>query len=140
MRGSHLLYHWSSTQTTVSLSSGEAELTGICRGASKAIGMKSLCADLGLSFSLTIHTDATAAIGICRRRGLGRIRHLSVADLWVQDKVRTGEFRLQKIAGTNNPADILTKHIDAPTLAKHMLNMSLAYEDGRAASAPNLTH
>ena len=140
MRGAHLLYHWSSTQTTVALSSGEAELTGICRGASKALGMKSLCEDLGLNFSLRIHSDATAAIGICRRRGLGRIRHLSTADLWVQDKVRTGEFVLQKIAGAQNPADMLTKHIDATTLATHMKAMSLMYEDGRASTAPSLTH
>ena len=31
-RGSHLLYHWSQTQTTSALSSAEAELPGICKG------------------------------------------------------------------------------------------------------------
>ena len=41
MRGSHLIKHLSQTQTTVALSSGEAELTGICRGASHGLGLQS---------------------------------------------------------------------------------------------------
>ena len=32
MRGTHLLKHWSTTQQTVALSSGEAELKGIVNG------------------------------------------------------------------------------------------------------------
>ena len=140
MRGKHLLQHWSSTQTTVALSSGEAELTGICRGASKGIGLQAICADLGLTFSHAVHSDATAAIGICRRRGLGKIRHLAVADLWVQDKVRSGDFQLHKILGTHNPADALTKHISNPDMRKHLAFMNLELEAGRAESAPTLTH
>ena len=90
--GSHLLMAWSSTQSTVALSSGEAELGGICKGASKALGLRSLAQDLGFDFQLEILTDATAAIGICKMRGLGKIRHLAVADLWVQDRVRAGDY------------------------------------------------
>ena len=75
MYGSHLVKHWSQTQTTVALSSGEAELTGICKGASTCIGLQSVAKDLGFHWPLEIHSDATAAIGICNRRGLGEIRH-----------------------------------------------------------------
>ena len=140
LRGQHLVQHWSTTQTTVALSSGEAELTGICRGASRGIGVRSLAKDLGLDLTLTVHTDATAAIGICRRRGLGKVRHLAVADLWIQDRVRTKDFALVKVAGSNNPADSLTKHVDHSTLLKHMALMNVVPETGRAASAPELTH
>ena len=70
MRGLHPIKHWSLTQTTIALSSGEAELGGICRGASIALGLQSLASDLGIKLHLEILTDATAAIGICRRRGL----------------------------------------------------------------------
>ena len=45
--GGHLLKHWSSTQPTVALSSGEAELVGIARGAAQGLGVQSLAADLG---------------------------------------------------------------------------------------------
>ena len=96
MRGLHPIKPWSLTQTTIALSSGEAELGGICRGASIALGLQSLASDLGIKLHLEILTDATAAIGICRRRGLGKIRHLHVSDLWVQDRLRKGDFKLTK--------------------------------------------
>ena len=88
MLGGRCLRHWSSTQTTVSLSSAEAELHGISKGCSQAIGIKSIAYDLGFTFDINIFTDANASIGIVRRRGLGRVRHLNVADLWVQEKIR----------------------------------------------------
>ena len=61
-----------------------AELGGMCRGAPLGLGLQSLANDLGIKVALEVLTD-TAAIGICNRRGLGRIRHLHVADLWIQD-------------------------------------------------------
>jgi hypothetical protein len=140
MRGLHPIKHWSLTQTTIALSSGEAELGGICRGATIALGLQSLASDLGITLNLEILTDATAAIGICRRRGLGKIRHLHVSDLWVQDRLRRGDFKLTKIPGADNPADILTKHVPRDVLMKHMAFMGLTAEGGRAGSAPTLQH
>ena len=140
MRGLHPIKHWSLTQTTIALSSGEAELGGICRGAAMALGLQSLASDLGIHLQVEILTDATAAIGICRRRGLGKIRHLHVSDLWVQDRLRKGDFRLTKIPGADNPADILTKHVPRDILMKHMAFMGLTAEGGRAESAPTLQH
>ena len=132
--------HWSTTQTTVALSSGEAELGGICREASIGLGLQSLAHDLQIELELEVLTDATAAIGICRRRGLGRIRHLHTADLWIQDKLRKGDFKLTKVLGTENPADMLTKHILRDTMLKHMERMGLKAETGRAKSAPTIQH
>ena len=140
MRGGHLVQHYSQTQATVALSSGEAELQGICKGASKALGLQSLARDLGIDLSLNVVPNTTAAIGICRRRGLGRIRHLAVADLWVQDRVRAGDFCLTKVKGAENPADCLTKYVGRKTLVKHLSSMNLSFCEGRAESAPTLTH
>ena len=131
--------HRSITQTTIALSSGEAELSGICRGASIALGLQSIAFDLGIKLNIRIFTDATAAIGICRRRGLGKIRHLHVSDLWIQDRLKRGDFSLSKIAGADNPADLLTKHVSRELLVKHMAAMGICREDGRAASAPELS-
>ena len=133
--GSHILRHWSMTQSTVALSSAEAELTGICKGSSIALGLSALCKDLGLTVKTRIHSDASAAIGIARRRGLGKVRHLATADLWIQDKVRTGEIELLKVKGSENPADILTKHIEGNVLNLHLMRLRLELEGGRAASA-----
>ena len=140
MHGGHCLKHWSTTQTTVALSSGEPELRGICRGASLALGLQALAKDLGINLGLEILTDATAAIGICRRRGLGKIRHLHTADLWVQDRLRRGDFKLSKVLGADNPADLLTKHVPRDCMRKHMTFIGIMSEDGRAASAPTINH
>ena len=136
----HRINHWSLAQPTIALSSAEAELTGICKGSSITIGLKSLAADLAIDLQLEVRTDATAAIGICRRRGLGNIRRLATADLWIQDKVRTGEIQLAKVDGSANPAGMLTKHVARPLMEKHMRSMSLKLDHGRAQSAPSIDH
>ena len=138
MKGTHLLRHWSLTQATVTLSSAKAELGGITKGASISMGLQSIAKDLGIPFSLTLQTDSTAAIGVCRRRGLGKIRHLATADLWVQDKIRTGAFSLQKVLGSENISDVLTKHVDRSTLQKHLKSMGLRQKDGRPELAPRI--
>ena len=102
--------------------------------------MRSIALDLGIHLDLRVLTDATAAIGICRRRGLGRVRHLAVADLWVQDKVRAKDFQLLKVAGRDNPADLMTKHLDQGTMHRHLAKLGLSPEQGRPETAPTLTH
>ena len=89
MFGDHLIKHWSKTQTTVCLSCGEAELRSIGDGLAQALGLQSIARDLGLKWDLNLYADATAAIGIARRRGMGRIKHLDVTDRWVQEKVNS---------------------------------------------------
>ena len=100
------------------------------------MGMRSIARDLGFSLGIRLHTDATAALGICRRRGLGKIRHLDVTDLWCQEQVRLGTVSLHKVLGTENPADIMTKYIDAATLNKMLGLMNLRRMEGRAECAP----
>ena len=138
MVGQHLIKAWSATQTTVALSSGEAELSGLVKGAAQAIGLQSVALDLGSEWSIMLRSDATAAIGMCRRRGLGKVRHLAVADLWIQDKVKCKELSIEKVLGTENPADLLTKYLDGPAQDGHVTRIGLTDEKGRASSAPKL--
>ena len=58
------------------------------KGASEGLGAQSLLEDFGIKVQLLIRSDATAAIGICKRQGSGKVRHLATADLWVQQLVR----------------------------------------------------
>jgi hypothetical protein len=140
MRGTHCIKHWSSTQPTIALSSGEAELGGLCRGAANAIGLRSVARDLGIGLSLRIRSDATAALGIARRLGIGKIRHLDTSLLWIQQKIKDGDLVVDKVLGTENPADCLTKHVDRATMLKHLVAMGLEYETGRAELAPQLAN
>ena len=138
MRGTHLTRHRSKAHSAVTVSSVEAELGGITHGASTPMGWRSVASDLGFTWSITLQTDSTAAVGICRRRGLGKIRHLAAADLWVQDRLRCKDFRLVKVLGADNVAGILTKHVNRAVLCKHMQNMGLKQIAGRADLAPQI--
>ena len=101
------------------------------------MGMQSICRDLGFDYKLRVHSDATAAIGIARRRGMGRIRHLDCADLWVQEKVRTGAVELVKVPGAQNPADAFTKHVDRGILDMALKATNMVKLTGRAKCAPD---
>ena len=136
MYGSHQIKHCSKTQSTVCLSSGEAELRGIAEGLAQAIGLQTIAKDLGFDWTIDVHSDATAAIGIARRRGMGRIRHIDCTDLWCQEKFNSGQAKLHNILGTENPADILTKHVDRGTLLKMLGMVGVKFLDGRSAIAP----
>ena len=104
MRGEHLLKHWSVTQKSITLSSGEAELGGgVVKGATEGIGLQALAHDLAIEFALQLYADSSAAIGICRRSGIGRVRHLAVGQLWVQERLRVGQFTLYKVGGAGQP-------------------------------------
>ena len=94
MLGKHTMKHWSSTQTSTALSSGEAEFGGVVRAAGQGLGYQSLLRDLGVDVPLRVWTDSSAAIGICSRQGLGKLRHLDTQTLWVQQAVRTGRVDL----------------------------------------------
>ena len=83
--GRHWLKSWSSTQATIALSSAEAELFAVTQGAAEALGMMTLIADFGISLYATVHTDASAAIGIVRRTGLAKLRRLNVRYLCFQE-------------------------------------------------------
>ena len=136
MIGNCLIEPWSKTQSTISLSSGEAELHGIAYGAAQALGMQSLLKDLGWSLKIRVHSDATAAISICRRKGLRKVRHLDTTDLWIQGKVTRKKLELVKILGTEHPADVLTKYVNRQQMEAATMKMNLRSLAGRPACAP----
>ena len=113
--GGKFLKAWSKTMEVLALSSGESELGALVKACTEGLGVKALLADYGIPVELKILSDSTAAIGMVRRMGLGRVRHLAVADLWVQQRVRDGSFTVTKHPGANNSADLMTKQ--KPVLA-----------------------
>ena len=96
--------------------------------------------DLGIDYPLKMYTDASAAMGMSRRLGVGKVRHLDTQLLWIQTKVKSGEIQLEKVLGAHNPADCLTKNLPGPALREHIQRMGLTFEQGRASAAPELTN
>ena len=68
MRGGHLLKHWSSTQQTVALSSGEAELKGIVKGAAEGMGIQNIAKNINIHYDIHLYTDSSAAMGMVARK------------------------------------------------------------------------
>ena len=124
MLGQHCIKTWSSNQQVIALSSGEAEFYGIVKGASVALGITAMLDDLGIQVQVVIATDSSAAKGIGSRRGLGRVRHIELSELWVQDQVSKGRIQLLKISGGDNFSDSLTKHSTSERISQTMACVS----------------
>jgi len=138
MAGKHMIGSWSSTQGVVALSSGEAELYAMIKGAAHTLGAMSLAADFGVAMGGHVHGDSTAAIGIVNRTGVGKLRHIRVQYLWLQGKVRAGELTVKKVLGTENMADLFTKNVPEATMDKHLDSMGFEKLTDRPATAPSL--
>jgi len=124
----------------IALSSGEAEYYGLVKGGSVGIGIQSMLLDMGVETeAVVLNTDATAAKGIASRRGLGKVRHLAVSQLWLQGKVASGLMRIEKVKGTENVADALTKHVERDKLQKHIESMNMEVRQGRHGLMPEVT-
>ena len=83
MIGNHLIK--SSTQKNITLSSTEAELVASAKVCGETIGLVQLAADWGLDMKGKIHVDFSAAIGIAHRCGNGKLCHVKVGSLWIQE-------------------------------------------------------
>ena len=91
-----------------------------------------------MQLTVTVHADASAAIGIAQRRGVGKVRHIEVHQLWLQDRVSRGDLRIRKVDGNKNPADALTKHVEGNKVCIHMNLVHLHVSEGRHQLAPRL--
>ena len=81
------------------------------RGATEAIGLVSLPLDLGIVMLVRLHIDASAALGIIERRGVGRVGHVDVGTLWLQEQQLRRAVELKKVEGLKNLGDLCTKHL-----------------------------
>ena len=101
------------------------------------LGFQSLMKDLGQDMPIRVWTDSSAAIGICTRQGLGKLRHIDTHLLWIQQAVRSGRVDLRKILGEKNPADLFTKHLSSRERVQMLVGLlGCRYTSGRAESAP----
>ena len=138
MLNGHLIKSWCSSQNIVALSSGEAEYYGLVRGAAHGIGLRSLLEDLGIQRRVKIKTDASVAKSIASRRGVGKIRHIEVNQLWLQEKVRNKDIELRKVKGLDNLADALTRNVDGDDIDKHLKGTRARIAAGRHEAMPDL--
>ena len=105
-----LIFSFSRTQKTVSLSSAEAEYYAAASAVSVGIHIKEVVTFLTRKqATLTLHLDSSAAQGIIARQGKGRVKHLQIRTLFLQELHKTGELEVSKVGTKENTADIGTK-------------------------------
>ena len=112
-------------QVVVAVSSAEAEYYAMIEGSVRGLGLQSMMLELGISVSVVLATDSSAAKSFSSRRGLGRMRHIEVKDLWLQEAACRGRIKIMKVAGKENPADIFTKYHGVKELQERCDRLSI---------------
>ena len=69
----------------------------------------------------------TAGRGMCQRTGVGKVRHLELRFLWIQERLRLKAFRLNKETTEEMTADILTKYCEWPKIEQHCATLDLSF-------------
>ena len=129
--GGHCIKTWSASQGAYALSSAEAELYGMVEGVTRAKGLRTLAWELGfrsLGTKIQLGTDSSAAKSFVSRRGLGKMRHLEIRDLWLQAEVEQGRLVVHKVKGDQNPADLMTKVLSLGDVVDRLGWMNLRAE------------
>ncbi len=125
-------------QETIVVSSGESEFCGIVKAAAMGLGMKGLMEDLGVGVKVQVNTDSSAAKSITARRSAGRIRRIEVRELWVQDRVATGELKILNAKGEENVPDGLTKRVGRQKMEQYVVACGILRRSGRRELSPQL--
>ena len=103
MRGGHHLKSWSTTQKTVTLSSAEAELAACVKASAEAIGVAQMVGEMGRGITGEVFVDSSAALAVVNRKGNGKLRHVRVGQLWVQQVAEEEDLVYKKVRGTKTP-------------------------------------
>ena len=111
MVGGHFLKGWSRTQNHITLSTAEAELIALVKCSVELLGVRSMLRDFGRDSEGVVYADPSAALAIARRKGAGKMRHINVNSLWIQERQNEKDLELRKVLGTENPADLMTKNL-----------------------------
>ena len=76
MLGQHTLETWSNTQPPLAASSCESEFEAALKASAEGLGFVSFLEDPGYEVKGEVLGDASVALGVINRRGLGRTSHI----------------------------------------------------------------
>ena len=85
-----------------------------------------------------LYVDASAALSIAKRQGGGKMRHINVKSLWLQEKSLQSLLKYNKVRGEDNPADGLTKHVKQEFSQKYLALEGLTVRGDRADASLKL--
>ena len=134
--GCHLTKTFYKTQSVIAKSSGESELYGVVRASTDALGISTLLQDFGeAGMRERLGIDASAAMGIVQRRGMG------YCDTWrwtccgCKSNRPAGCSRCTRYWAPRIPP---TKNVPASVMEVDLDKLNLKFREGRAAIAQQL--
>lgn len=135
MIGAHWIKSWSKTHSLIAASSAESELYASVKATAESSGIQSMARDMNMELRVRILADASVALGIVSRRGVGKIRHLDINCLWIQKVSARKRATFEKVKGSENPADLVIKDLPRAEVDKYVESIGAAYPLGRAEVA-----
>ena len=125
MSGTHAISHWSRTQQLIALSSAEAELNAAVKAGQEGIGIANLLSEFGDVRPVRLMGDSSANHGIITRQGTGKVKHLSVRQLWLQERVALGGMTHTKVPRAVNRSDVLIHHFTKAEAEQHVGKLNI---------------
>jgi hypothetical protein len=118
----------SKKQTTIALSSTEAEYVALSEAGREACWLRSLYDELGYTqkYPNTIKGDNDGSIAMARNPQFHkRSKHIAIRWHWVRNLVQNGDITIENCRDPEQTADILTKALAHPKHQKHLKEMGL---------------
>ena len=122
---------WKATlQSTVALSTTEAEYMAVVEAIKEAIWMRGLFGELSLDHKvIVVHCDSQSAIHLTKDQMFHeRTKHIDVKYHFVRDIISQGDISVKKIGTADNPADMLTKSLSVSKF-RHCLDLVGIYQN-----------
>ena len=75
-------------------------------------------------------TDTSAAKSFVCRRGLGKLKHLEIRDLWLQE-LAEGRVEVNKVPGEEHPFDLMTKVLGVRDIQGRLERTSMSFSHAK---------
>ena len=110
-----LVTAWSRTQKSIALSSCESEYLASVGGGSEALYIAALWEFLTKrETEARIILDSSSCRAFSQRQGVGRLKHINVKYLWLQQKIKEGALQMDGVPTVLKIADLGTKRLAKP--------------------------
>jgi len=109
-----LLMSFSRTQAVRGMSSCESELYALGSTSTELLWVSGVLQEVfGVKATPTVFGDSSSALTLASRAGMGRLKHIEIRLLALQDWCAQGRIKLAKIPARDNTADVGTKFLSA---------------------------
>lgn len=113
-------------QSTVALSSTDAEFAALCEAAKEGVWLVSLLEDLSFQKTVfTIFEDNQSCMRLTIKFEHKRLKHVDVKFNYIKDLITDNVLKVMYVDTNNQGADVLTKSLSCNLFSKHVLNINV---------------